>query len=39
MILYAPVKKQKGQQYEDTADNLLSSAISRICQPIYRIIF
>jgi hypothetical protein len=34
MNLYTPVKKQKGQEYEDAADNLLSTAVSRIRQPI-----
>ena len=34
IILHTPVKKQKGQKYLDAADQLLSTAISRIRQPI-----
>lgn len=32
--VYTPVKKQKGQQFLDAADQLLSTAVSRIRQPI-----
>jgi len=31
---YTPVKKQKGQEYLDAADQLYSTAVSRIRQPI-----
>lgn len=31
---YTPVKKEKGQEYLDTADQLYSTAVSRIRQPI-----
>jgi hypothetical protein len=31
---YTPVKKQKGQKYLEAADQLYSTAISRIRQPI-----
>lgn len=34
IILHTPVKKEKGQKYLDAADQLLSTAISRIRQPI-----
>jgi hypothetical protein len=34
MTLYTPVKKKKGQVYLDAADQLLSTAISRVRQPI-----
>jgi len=33
-VLHTPVKKQKGQNFLDSADKLLSSAISSIRQPI-----
>jgi Transposase DDE domain len=33
-VLHTPVKKQKGQEYLDSADKLLSSAISSVRQPI-----
>lgn len=33
-LLHTPVKKQKGQKLLDSADRLLSSAISSIRQPI-----
>lgn len=33
-ILYTPVKKQKGQEMLDAADRLLSTAISKVRQPI-----
>lgn len=32
--VYTPVKKQKGQKFLDAADQLLSTAVSRIRQPI-----
>ena len=32
--LYTPVKKKKGQEFLDAADALLSTAISRVRQPI-----
>jgi hypothetical protein len=32
--LYTPVKKEKGQKMLDAADRLLSTAISRVRQPI-----
>ena len=32
--MYTPVKKQKGQKFLDAADQLLSTAVSRIRQPI-----
>lgn len=34
ITLYTPVKKQKGQECLDAADQLLSTAVSRIRQPI-----
>ncbi len=34
MLLHTPIKKQKGQKLLDSADRLLSSAISSIRQPI-----
>jgi hypothetical protein len=34
MTLYTPVKKEKGQERLDAADGLLSTAISRVRQPI-----
>ena len=34
ITLHTPVKKEKGQTYLDAADQLLSTAISRIRQPI-----
>jgi hypothetical protein len=34
IMLYTPVKKEKGQEFLDSADKLLSSAISSIRQPI-----
>jgi hypothetical protein len=34
VILYTPVKKAKGQEMLDAADKLLSTAISRVRQPI-----
>jgi hypothetical protein len=34
VLLHTPVKKKKGQTYLDAADKLLSTAISRIRQPI-----
>jgi hypothetical protein len=33
-IIITPVKKQKGKQFEDAADNLFSKAVSGIRQPI-----
>jgi hypothetical protein len=34
LIVYTPIKKQKGQIHLDSADKLYSTAVSRIRQPI-----
>ena len=34
ITLFTPVKKKKGQEHLDAADSLLSTAISRVRQPI-----
>jgi len=34
ITLYTPAKKQKGQEYLDAAEQLLSTAVSRIRQPV-----
>lgn len=34
LVVYTPSKKEKGQTYLDSADNLLSSAVSSVRQPI-----
>ncbi|WP_341750072.1 hypothetical protein [Candidatus Tisiphia endosymbiont of Sialis lutaria] len=34
LTLYTPVKKKKGQVFVDAADQLFSTAVSRIRQPI-----
>lgn len=34
LVVYTPIKKQKGQERLDSADKLYSTAVSRIRQPI-----
>jgi len=33
-IIITPIKKQKGQQFEDAADNIFSTLVSKVRQPI-----